>query len=313
VRANPVQFAVVREDPEIEAALVRAGGVQRALLIASGGCTALCLRSEFPRLDLTLLDANPAQLAHVRRKIAALASGAPPITFNVGSDDPRGLNAGGNFEGLFRGLRDFIREHILDAAEIEQRLADGAPWADVFGHRYWPVAFDLFFSDALLATMFGREATQHAPPGSYPAYFRGVFESGLARADASQNYFLHHVLLGRYEARALPRYLAEPPRSLDFEWREQPIAQLADPERYDLISLSNLFDWMSDVEVARVAGGLRARMKRGAKLVFRQLNHATNFQRHFAPDIAFDDGLAAHALASDRSLFYSRLNLGTKV
>ena len=70
------------------------------------------------------------------------------------------------------------------------KLAAGGAWNEVFRHRYWPVAFELFFSDQLLNAMFGAAATQHAPPGSYSAYFRGAIEAGLCRPDAAQNYFL---------------------------------------------------------------------------------------------------------------------------
>src|SRR5690349_17004226 len=69
---NPVKFAVVREDPLVEDALVRRFGARRVLLIASGGCTALSLRALHPELELTLLDPNPAQLERVERKAAAL-------------------------------------------------------------------------------------------------------------------------------------------------------------------------------------------------------------------------------------------------
>jgi hypothetical protein len=48
MRDNPVQFAFVREDPEIEASLVRRDHSGSALLIASGGCTALSLQALFP-------------------------------------------------------------------------------------------------------------------------------------------------------------------------------------------------------------------------------------------------------------------------
>jgi len=320
VRANPVQFAVVREDPDVEAALVRRGGVQHALLIASGGCTALTLKSLSPALRLTLLDANPAQLALVRRKVDALARASAEERaelFNVGRDDPRGLNGCGNFESLFRGLRGFLDEFVIERSDLLTRLEAGAPpeaWADVFAHAYWPVAFELYFSDALLNAMFGRAATQHAPPGSYPRYFREAIERGLQRPDARRNYFLHHILLGHYldAPDAQPRYLAHPPHAVDLEYLERPIAQLTDVSRFDLVSLSNLFDWMSEAEAAEVARQLARGMKRGAWLVLRQLNHATDFQRLFAPEFAFDDAWASELLTADRSLFSSRLNIGAK-
>ena len=51
-----VQFAVVREDPRIERALVEEHRPRRALLVASGGCTAMALRAWFPDLEVVLVD-----------------------------------------------------------------------------------------------------------------------------------------------------------------------------------------------------------------------------------------------------------------
>ena len=72
MRDNPIQFAVVREDPRLEIQVLRRHPARRALLIASGGCTALTLASVWPNLGVTLLDPNPAQLDLVERKISAL-------------------------------------------------------------------------------------------------------------------------------------------------------------------------------------------------------------------------------------------------
>ena len=68
MRDNKVQFAVVREDPMVEAELIRLTGANDVLLVASGGCTALTLQALFPDLHITLFDFNPAQLEWVRKK-----------------------------------------------------------------------------------------------------------------------------------------------------------------------------------------------------------------------------------------------------
>lgn len=113
-RENPVQFAVVREDPMTELALIDRFNARAVLLVASGGCTALSVLAERPEVELTVFDLNPAQLELTRRKWDALNSGAHRARFNVESADPEGLNACGNFERLFTGLRRFIEDFILD-------------------------------------------------------------------------------------------------------------------------------------------------------------------------------------------------------
>ncbi len=327
--ANPVQFAVVREDPVVELSLladVRRGASTAALLIASGGCTALTVAAARPDVALTLLDANPAQLALVERKRAALAAHAPGSaarrrTFGVDADDAASLSGCGNFESLFRGLRAVLDDLVMPAAERRALLAGDGGAGALTGNRYWPVAFEMFFSDAMLEAMFGPEATQHADKGSYPAYFRRVVERALAGgaggAPARANPYLHHVLLGHYLDGALPAFLermtcaqAEGAR---FNLVEGSVTRGPSFSAFDLVSLSNLFDWMSDDDVAATCARLAAESKPGAVVVLRQLNNRAPVERFFGDAFRFDDARAAALLARDRSMFYERLVVGTRV
>ena len=88
-------------------------------MVASGGCTALSLKHEFPRLDVVAFDFNPAALAHVREKAAAVERGELR-QLNVGDASRTGLNQRGDFEGLFRTLRGFLLEFVLTEEELEE-------------------------------------------------------------------------------------------------------------------------------------------------------------------------------------------------
>ncbi|HBP18649.1 MAG TPA: hypothetical protein DEA08_12795, partial [Planctomycetes bacterium] len=73
-QALPLAFALVREDPLQDQALVRQLAAERGsglavLQIASGGCTAALLAREPAVAQLHLVDANPAQLALNRLKL----------------------------------------------------------------------------------------------------------------------------------------------------------------------------------------------------------------------------------------------------
>jgi S-adenosylmethionine-diacylglycerol 3-amino-3-carboxypropyl transferase len=317
MRDNPLQFAVVREDPIVEETLAMESPTPRVLLVASGGCTALALAARQPHLELTLFDLNPHQLAHCERKRTALA--LPDALerarlLNVDDDAPSGLNACGNFESLFRGLRTFLADLAASPAQLAAACdGDRDAIAALLASRYWPVAFDLFFADPLLLAMFGPDAVQHAPPGSYPRYFQSVLERGLARTDARDNYFLHHVLLGRYVEReeAWPAYLRAAPCALP-RWTEVHGTLEAVPElsRYGLISLSNLFDWMSHEGIERTCRHLAARVAPGTLVVVRQLNNALDLTPFLAPRFDLDHTLAEALHAKDRSLFYARLWIG---
>jgi S-adenosylmethionine-diacylglycerol 3-amino-3-carboxypropyl transferase len=292
------KFAVVREDPAVEEAVCARVGARSLLTVASGGCTVLSLAHAHPELAITAFDMNPVQLAHVRAKREAVARG------DLG--ELRMLNQGGEFEGLFRTLRRFVEEFVAPRQDLLRFFAGSVERRESwFANRYWKVAFELAFHDSFLHAMFGPAATQHAEPGSYPGYFQRVFERGLRRSDATTNPFLEHVLLGDYEHP--PRYL-QARRALDFELVQGTLLEVPDLARFDVISLSNIFDWSDDALVEAWARAL-AGVKSGTAIVMRQLNNRRALRRFF-PDFAFDDALAAELCERDRSLFYERIEVG---
>jgi S-adenosylmethionine-diacylglycerol 3-amino-3-carboxypropyl transferase len=308
-----VKFAVVREDPDLEARLVEAVAARAVLVVASGGCTALSLAARFPGVRVTAFDISPAQLDHVRDKARAVAAG-DLRALNVGDDDPAGICQRGHFEGLFRVLRAFVEDLVAPRAEIEAFFSPAPPerraalvegWTT---SRYWPAAFATCFNEPLLHAMFGPAATQHAAPGSYPAYFQRAFERGLARPDAAHNPFLQHVLLGRYLDRDAPAY-ARAARPLDVDLVLGSLSDVPDLGRFDVVSLSNVFDWSDDATVAAWAGALAAAARPGSAVIVRKLNNRRDVRRFFAPAFRFDDALGAALLEQDRSLFYDRVEV----
>jgi len=316
-----VQFSAVREDPEIETAvLLRAPLAKNALIIGSGGCTAFTLAIRFPHLSMCILDPNPDQIKLIQGKTLALRNPdrvARQTLFDIGQEG--GLLSGGNFEALFRGLRGFIYDFVAERSEWIG-FFDGQTSPDfldrVFASKYWPVGFTIYFSEALLVAMFGPEAVQHAPRNSYPRYFQQTIERGLKRGDAGCNYFLHHILLGHYleRAKCLPPYLDEaPPSQWSFEFKPIAIENIESFAPYDFVSLSNIFDWMDVEQTKRVARRLSAELKPGAQIVIRQLNNDRDLEPFFAGSMRFDDQLATELHASDRSLFYSKLRIAKHV
>ncbi|MBK6939738.1 MAG: DUF3419 family protein [Planctomycetes bacterium] len=314
-----LQFATVREDPLVELALLRERPTRHALMIASAGDTALALRAHLPDLELTLVEPNPAQKAHVLAKEAAWLAAEPPSVFNVGAADPSGLSERGNFEALFRQLRSFLREFVAPASTFEawfgERGALAASAPAVFAQRYWPVAFQLFFADSMLHAMFGPAATQHARPGSYPDYFRRVIERGLLRDDAFDNPYLQHVLSGRYMERreSWPEFLRLAPQPLRATWIDGTLDTVPSFAPFDFVDLSNVLDWSDRAQIDALASRLGHELRPSARVLWRQLNDPEDLEARFAPWFTFDATRAAALLASERSLFYDSLHLGTRV
>lgn len=106
---NKLQFAVVREDPLIESELVTTFQLLSAVVIGSGGCTALSLRALHPTLKIEVIEPNPAQISLIKKKISILKKHGPSEARKIIATekfDP--LIESGNFESLFRMLRTFI-------------------------------------------------------------------------------------------------------------------------------------------------------------------------------------------------------------
>jgi S-adenosylmethionine-diacylglycerol 3-amino-3-carboxypropyl transferase len=312
------RFAVVREDPNVGPALCRRNGAGHVLVVASGGCTALTLAHREPALKVTAFDFAEGQLRHLEEKRAAVARG-DLRALNVGDEAPDGLNQRGEFESLFRTLRRFVEEMVAPADELAGYFDDATTGEERgrllerwLSNTYWPVAFSLCFHDAFLNAMFGPAATQHAEPGSYPRYFQRAFEAGLRREDGPRNYFLAHVLRGAYAPRHAPDYVhagALPPVEL-VQGQLEDVPNLA---RFDVVSLSNVFDWSGDDLVSRWAGHLARSLRPGAVVVVRQLNNRRDLRRFFAGTFAFDAALGEDLLARDRSLFYERIEVATRL
>jgi S-adenosylmethionine-diacylglycerol 3-amino-3-carboxypropyl transferase len=310
-----LKFAVVREDPALEQALIEHTRARALLTVASGGCTLLTLAKDNPTLELVGFDFNPRQLEHVKEKARCLGTAAPQH-FNVLSNDAAGLNQRGEFEGLFRTLRLFVEEFVAPRRELNTFFDPGVPESERealragwFASHYWPVAFQLAFADPLLHAMFGPAATQHARPGSYPGYFQALFERGLRREDACRNPYLQHVLLGAYRPGDAPGYLrATAPLQVCLVQGSLP--DVPDLGRFDVISLSNIFDWSDDTLVEAWATLLSRKARPGCAVLLRQLNNQRDLRRFFAPAFEFDDALGARLQAQDRSLFYERVEVG---
>lgn len=319
MKNNSVQFAVTREDPLVAIELVKQFSIKRLLMIASGGCCAFSLKSVFPELNIHLLDANAQQIYLVKSKITALKQQSNlSERFNINNDDPKGLNACGNFESLFRGFRLFLHEFVTEHKEIQDffngRIAQHNYLSKLRLNTYWTVAFDMFFSDVLLNTMFGPEVTQHAEKNSYSAYFRKIFETAIIREDYMSNYFLHHVLLGCYLERyeALPQYLQSSPSNTNFKFIHNKLEQVNSFVGYDLIDLSNIFDWMADEIIDTICKKISQQSKIGTIVIFRQLNNQRELFGKFTHGFEYDRKLSNKLYALSRDLFYNKLSIYIK-
>ena len=308
---NPVQFAVVREDPWLDRQVVAQFGAKRLLLIASGGCTALSLAAYDPSLEMTLLDPNPAQLGLVQQKVAALSLTQEErnTRFNIENVRPNGLSECGNFESLFRSLRHFLYDLVMPYEEMKRVCRAERAVKDLITSPYWSVAFEMFFCDELLRTMFGGDALQYAKKGTYPQYFQSVFERGLQRADLPENPFMHHLLLGHYLSDYTPDFLRSPAPKRPFKQIEGFIDEQVNLAEYDFIGLSNIMDWMKPEDRDALRRKIQDETTIGTVIMWRQLNNEQPLMDDLLSTFVCDPSLNDRLLLQDRSLFYNRVNV----
>lgn len=306
MKKNSVQFAVVREDPDILVPFIKSNNIEKLLMICSGGCNALTYQYCVDNLKIDLIDFNESQINLTKGKVQKLIVG------DFKSLDE--LNCSGNFESLFRQLSSFLFEFVMDR-ELFQEFFQGKIEMDIskiFSNPYWDVAFELFFSDIVLNTMFGPDATQHAPKGSYPKYFKKRLESALTRKDYRENYFLHHFFLDGYLENHKPTYYKYKPDKDKFNYIHGLIDDSLILEDYDFIDISNILDWMNDGSAHSLLNNL-SKMKSGAFLVFRQLNNQKSYEEILSKAFTHLQDESYKFTSESRSMFYEKISVYKKI
>lgn len=263
------------------------------LAICSGGDTLLAVKAAYPDMKISGLDFNPHQLEHFKNKISN------PL-----------LSREGNFESLFKMWRDFFNEFVMSVEDTRTLFIDGKDLEKIFTNKYWPVSFDLFFHDSFLKAMFGEAAIQHAPKGSYPRYFEKAFTRGLKSPQFRTNPFLQHLFFGNYLS--LPEYYKSTFASGDFTLIEGMLNDVQELSQYDLVQLSNIFDWSSLEQIKETCKLLDQKLNPGAVILIRQINNESPIADYLGPDFKIHQQLGEKLQEMDRSLFYSKVIVAEK-
>ena len=310
---NSVLFAVNREDHYVEYDVINRLDPNRMLMIGSGGCIALSIKTTYPDLDLNVIDVNPHQLTHINKKSKAVQC-SDLKELNVHTKDDSCLNQAGKFETMFQELRDSFIELVSNKKEVlsffDSDMSDISrsiileKWTN---HNNISTPFQNVFNDKNINKVFSDEATKHGSPGSYISYMKNKILTGLNKKDSHHNPFLQHIFLGYYQSDNAFPYMKSK-NKLDIPMTEGSILNLDNIYSYDVVSLSNIFDWSSDTVVKTHARYL-SQMKKGSAIIIRQINNHKNwieiFNDYFTEDKNFDSYWQEH----DRSMFYDHIRL----
>lgn len=246
---DALHFAQVREDPELEIRALAVGAGETAVVVGSGGCTALSLLAAGAG-RVVAVDVNPAQNHLLELKLAAVTglSRARAVRFLGGWDMPaavrlrayrrlrprlspaareywdarssavgRGVLEAGTTERYLRVAAALLRWLVHPARRIRRLLAcatldeQRAFFAREWNNRRWRALFALVGGKAALRRVYRPDFFRHARQARFAEHFRERLEHTLTRIPVGRNYFLHQLLTGRYPAdpAALPPYLAD--------------------------------------------------------------------------------------------------------
>ncbi len=349
--ALPVAFAQVREDPLLDAAVVRGLGPEaRIVMIASGGCTLAFLAGACRVARIDVVDPNPAQVALARLKLHLLQNsdragrpallGHAPMAAGERAERLRaalqaagveaeaigpvpvwsadGPDHAGRYERVFARLR---KELEPCAAEMEQLLAlrdpvEQARRAAPATHlgRALDEAFDRAMDLAILVRLFGEGATRNRVE-PFARHFARRTRHVLATLPAADNPYLWQVLAGRYPPGAGAPWLdlSPPDRLPEIAWHTTTMTEALRraPGSCDFVHLSNILDWLSPEEARATLDLAHQALRPGGRTLIRQLN-STLDTPSFGKGFTWETDEARALYARDRSYFYRALHLGRK-
>jgi S-adenosylmethionine-diacylglycerol 3-amino-3-carboxypropyl transferase len=181
-------------------------------------------------------------------------------------------------------------------------------------------AFEQAMSLENLVCLFGTGATQN-PRQAFSKHFCERTQDALKRRGANENPFLWQVLTGRFPAGHpydcwLPnRTRSSSDRRISPVFHESTMNDALfsmDSSSADLIHLSNICDWLNADEAALTLSQASRVLRPGGWVILRQLNSSLSIDS-IPAGIEWDTGWGNRLEAGDRSYFYPKIYVGTRL
>lgn len=341
-------FAQVREDPRLELEAF-AGHLDGPIaVVGSAGCTALSLLAardaaaaageviavDCNRTQNHLTELKAAALAHAEPTALLGAAPMPPAARLVAYQDirhdltaqarrywdsnprllARGVLHAGVTERLMRLITAAVRlAHPRRRTRRLLALETAAAQLDFYRHEWdnlrWRLIFAVLCHRLVLRRTYDERFFEHVENPSYAKHFRQVAERTLTELPVADNYFLHHILTGRYPAGSCPPYLAGPVKPDGFTivdgtftefLRTRPAGSIAG------FALSNICEWLSPAQIDELFTEIVRTARPGARLVFRNFVGWTEVPQRFRDTVREDRARGESLMRLDRSLCQRR-------
>ncbi|MGQ0743835.1 MAG: DUF3419 family protein [Acidimicrobiales bacterium] len=359
-------FAQVREDPLLELDVLAPALDGRVVVVASGGCTALSLlhrgqgqvvavdlnRTQLHLVELkalavgelgheeatAFLGGHGARPEQRRRAFSRLAPGLSPAARSYWSLHSRAIDKGvlgsGVTERFIATVVAALRTGVHPTGRIERMLA--APtleaqqrlFASEWDTPRWRAFFAVLLNRAVLRRAYDPAFFAHVDNPSFARHFRAAADHTLTAIPIATNYFVHHMLTGRYpgtESGGVPPYLSPDPdrRGSDASASsggDDALGRLTlvatDVASYlatqpaqsvDGFALSNICEWLTAVQLHELLAQVVRTAVAGAPLVIRNFLGWTEIPPAWAGRIEEDRPRGETLILADRSAVQRRL------
>ncbi len=350
-------FAQVREDPMLEIDALRPRKSGRYAVVGSGGCTALSLLAAGAG-HVAAVDLNSAQnhltelkatalglvspweysgfigaepMSHARRRgvyagVKPMLSPAAGRYWDLNEDlISAGVLGAGVSEKFIRALafalRTFVHprdriERLLSCTTLEeQRTLYESEW----NTRRWRGLFEVLVNRWTFNRTYDPAFFANSGNKSFAKHFHRLFERTVCDVPVATNYFLHHMLTGKYPAGTaggVPPYidmswgpsLEEVSSGLELiDGRYEDYLSQCNAGSVDGFALSNICEWMDDFSIEALFEEVVRVAKPGAYVCFRNFVGHTEVPEKLRDRVRENRDAGRRAIFSDRSCVQARI------
>jgi S-adenosylmethionine-diacylglycerol 3-amino-3-carboxypropyl transferase len=210
--------------------------------------------------------------------------------------------------------RDRI-ERLLDCATLDEQRA---LFDDEWNTRRWRALFALLCNRFAFRRSYPAAFFANVENPSFAAHFRSLAEHAITNLPVQDNYFLHHMLTGRYPVSVtggVPAYLTAAGAAVVNARRDRltlvdggmtEYLRGCEQQSIDCFALSNICEWMSEPEIEELFEQVVRTAAPGARLVYRNFVGWTELP-HWCKRIVRDEGLGNRLSQADRSVVQRRI------
>lgn len=266
IHEEPISFYYTRESSDVEnqvlSDILKNKDTADILMIGSGGEHLFEMLGKTNSLNLSILDMNQYQISLCEHKLDCILD---KIQYKNSQE-----NYIGKFEQLFKLLRDYAgREGILEFY-CDSHLKDKNK-----ENSKAKFAMNIIFSNKNLSIVFGDAATKFTKK-SFAEHFTNVFMKAAQTKD-EETMFTHHnidnILLGKDIpiSSYLEESVAENYQNHFLRYLNCNFKDISLKEKYDIINLSNIGDWMPLNEYQNLLSKMKEHLNDNGFIICRKL------------------------------------------